>query len=53
MNPAMCLPKMITFFCFFILSPSTLKKKKLFIIENFKHTQKQGARTMTLYPDQQ
>lgn len=38
---------MITFFHFFILSPSTFKKEKLFIIENFKHTQKQGAKTMT------
>ena len=44
----MCLPTMITFFHFFIFSPSRLKKKNLFIRENFKHTQKQGARIMTL-----
>lgn len=43
----MCLPAMITFFHFFIFSPSRLNKN-LFMRENFKHTQKQGARIMTL-----
>ena len=43
MNPPHVLANNDHIFHFFILSPSTLKKKKkkLFIIESFKHTQKQ------------